>query len=66
MEEGIAQTAADDVKKAAPLAGDMRRLAENRAQNRQRMKQSPLMDAKTFTRDMENLLRDLWRKWVAE
>jgi protein O-GlcNAc transferase len=65
MGEGIAQTSADYVKKAIALAGDIGRLAEFRAGQRERIKHSPLMDAKTFTRDLENVLRDLWRRWVA-
>jgi predicted O-linked N-acetylglucosamine transferase (SPINDLY family) len=34
-----------------------------RAGMRERMKNSPLCDAKSFTRDLEAAYREMWRGW---
>ena len=47
------------------LAADLDRLAELRRSMRQRMQSSPLMDAKSFARDVEEIYRELWRRWCA-
>jgi predicted O-linked N-acetylglucosamine transferase (SPINDLY family) len=61
----IAQSPEKYLELARRLAGDRQRLAELRAILRQRMKQSPLMDIARFTRDLEAIYRDLWRRWCA-
>ena len=61
----IATTPAEYVDKAVRLAGDLPRLADIRSGLRQRMLESPLMDARSFARDMENCYRYAWRAWCA-
>jgi predicted O-linked N-acetylglucosamine transferase (SPINDLY family) len=48
---------------AARLATDLPRLAELRATLRARMRQSPLMDAPRFARNVESAYRQMWREW---
>jgi predicted O-linked N-acetylglucosamine transferase (SPINDLY family) len=50
---------------ARNLTGDATRLAELRATLRQRISNSPLMDAARFARNMEAVYRDIWRRWCA-
>jgi len=47
------------------LATDLPALAQLRATLRERLRASPLLDAEGFTRDLEALYRDAWRKWCA-
>jgi predicted O-linked N-acetylglucosamine transferase (SPINDLY family) len=62
----IAATSEDYVKIAFDVAADARLLADLRAGMRQRMRQSALMDAETFTRDWETICRSAWRRWCDE
>ena len=48
------------------LAGDLPRLQELRGTLRQRMQQSPLMDARRFARHMEQAYRQMWRRWCQD
>jgi len=66
LHELIAKTPEAYVEKAVSLAGDLPRLAEIRAGLRQRMLESPLMDASSFARDMEACYRQAWRTWCGE
>ena len=50
---------------ALSLATDLPALAQLRATLRERLRASPLLDAEGFTRDLEALYRDAWRKWCA-
>jgi predicted O-linked N-acetylglucosamine transferase (SPINDLY family) len=59
----IARDAEDYVRLAVNLAGDSSRLIELRASLRQRMSNSPLMDAKSFAREVEAAYRRMWEKW---
>ena len=52
------------IGKAAALAGDSARLAELRATLGRHMAASPQWDVKTFARDFEKTLRDIWRDWL--
>jgi protein O-GlcNAc transferase len=65
---GLTELAADNdqgfVDIATALAGDVSRLAELRRTLRERMSQSPLMDAKRFARSMEQSFRSMWEKWL--
>jgi predicted O-linked N-acetylglucosamine transferase (SPINDLY family) len=66
---GLADFAADSgdafVETAARAAGDLDRLAELRRTIRQRMAESPLMDARGFAREVEAAYREMWHKWCA-
>jgi predicted O-linked N-acetylglucosamine transferase (SPINDLY family) len=63
LQELAAQTPEQYVARAAQLAGDLPRLQELRATLRQRMQQSPLMDAPRFARGVEQAYREMWRRW---
>jgi predicted O-linked N-acetylglucosamine transferase (SPINDLY family) len=63
LAELAANTADDYVKIAKELAGDLPKLAVLRAGLRQRMAQSPLMDAPRFAQDIEAAFRHMWRQW---
>ena len=62
----VADTAEDYVRLAADLAGDVPLLSHLRGTLRQRMEQSPLMDAPRFARDIEAAYRAMWRQWCAK
>ena len=51
---------------AVALANDHERLLKLRANLRQRMRASPLMDAPGMARSLENAFRGMWRKWCAQ
>ncbi|HEX2970692.1 MAG TPA: tetratricopeptide repeat protein [Tepidisphaeraceae bacterium] len=61
--EWIADTRERYVEIAAELAGDLGRLAELRRSLRERMRQSPLMDAQAFARSIEGAYRQMWREY---
>ncbi len=61
----VARSWEEYVDIAARLAADLPALAQLRAGLRQRMATSPLLDARAFTRDLETLYRDAWRRWCA-
>jgi predicted O-linked N-acetylglucosamine transferase (SPINDLY family) len=65
LEELVAETPAQYVKIAAGLASDLSRLRNMRQTLRQRMKDSPLMDASRFARHMEAAYRSMWRQWCS-
>ncbi len=65
MCECIAQTQEEYVQKAVALANDLPRLISYRSALRQRMEQSPLMDAPRYARDVEAAYRQMWRMWCA-
>lgn len=64
---GMPQLIADDdaayVDRAVQLASDLPRLGNLRETLRERMRSSPLMDAVSFTRDLEEAYRKMWRDW---
>ena len=59
----IAADSQSYVRIAVDLAADLPRLAEFRTAQRQRMRDSPLMDAEQFARDVEAAYRQMWQKW---
>jgi predicted O-linked N-acetylglucosamine transferase (SPINDLY family) len=63
--ELVAERADDYVRIASELARDTQRLATLRSSLRDRMKNSPLCDAKGFTRSLEALLRGAWGEWCS-
>ncbi len=63
MSELIAPTPASYLELAANLAGNPDRLVELRAAMRGRLRNSPLMDAERFTRNLEAAYRQMWREY---
>jgi protein O-GlcNAc transferase len=63
LPELIARTPEEYVDIAVKITGDLPRLTEFRRTLRQRMKDSPLMDAKRFTKNIEAAYREMFRKW---
>jgi predicted O-linked N-acetylglucosamine transferase (SPINDLY family) len=59
----IANSVEQYVEIARSLAGDLPRLAQLRATLRGRMRQSALMDAAGFARDVEAAYRQMWQNW---
>jgi len=55
----------DYIEKCAALASDLRRLAEDRTNQREKMRISPLCDAVRFTAQLETTYRELWRQRCA-
>jgi predicted O-linked N-acetylglucosamine transferase (SPINDLY family) len=59
----IAETVNDYRSFAVSLAHEEARRAEHRANLRQRLLDSPLCDGDSFTRSLEEVYRQLWRRW---
>jgi predicted O-linked N-acetylglucosamine transferase (SPINDLY family) len=59
MEKWVAHSGEEYVEMAVRLAGDLAGLADTRTQLRQRMRQSPLMDAARFARNVEAAFRKM-------
>jgi predicted O-linked N-acetylglucosamine transferase (SPINDLY family) len=59
----LAQAPGDYVNLAVQLAGNPDKLAALRASLRERMTNSPLCDARTFVRHIEEAYREMWRRW---
>ena len=65
LPELAGKTPEEFVSIAAALAKDLPRLQGLRQNLRQRMEQSPLMDASGFARGIEVAYRQMWRRWCA-
>ncbi len=63
MPELIAKTPDQFIQIAVDLAGDLPRLQALRGDLRDRMRISPLMDAKRFARNIEDAYREMWKRW---
>ena len=63
LTELAGKTPDEFVRIAVELARDLPRLKELRSRLRQRMEQSPLMDASQFARSIEAAYREMWHKW---
>ncbi len=66
LKELAAETPEQFVALAAELAGNLPRLQELRSTLRNRMLQSPLMDASRFARHVEQAYRQMWRRWCRD
>lgn len=66
MTELIAGSEEDYVNIATALAQDRNRLETWRRELRRRLESSPLMDAESFTRDVEAKYREMWERWCEE
>jgi predicted O-linked N-acetylglucosamine transferase (SPINDLY family) len=65
LPELVAVDVDDYVRIAEDLAEDIPRLRELRGSLRQLLKQSRLMDATAYARDLEAAYRGLWTRWCA-
>jgi predicted O-linked N-acetylglucosamine transferase (SPINDLY family) len=65
LEDLVAETPDAYVDVAARLAGDLDRLAAERASLRKRLLASPIGDTRAYTRAVEAAYHDLWRSWCA-
>jgi protein O-GlcNAc transferase len=65
LPELAARSTEDYVRIATALASDLPRLTMLRSTLRQRMQQSPLMDAPRFARNVEAAYRQMWTAWSA-
>lgn len=63
LEDFIAQTKEDYVKKAVAFAKDTQKLANIRANLRQTLMASPMTNPETFTRGLEDAFRKIWVEW---
>ena len=63
LPEFVAHTPDEYVQIAVRFANDLPKLREIRAGMRERLKASPLLDAPTYTRNLETAYRTAWRKW---
>jgi predicted O-linked N-acetylglucosamine transferase (SPINDLY family) len=66
LPELVAQSEAGFLELARALALDRERLSQLRREMRERMRASSLMDEPGFTRDLEALYREAWRRWCAQ
>jgi len=65
LEELVAANPEEYLARAKALAGDAARLRGLRAGLRERMRASPLMDAKGFARSVEAAYQNAWTAWLA-
>jgi protein O-GlcNAc transferase len=65
LDELVAGSDAEYVRIAVALAQDGERLAALRAGLRERMRASPLTDARGYARDLEAAYRGIWRTWCS-
>lgn len=65
LEQLAASTEDEYVEIAVSLARDPAKLADLRAGMRQRLKNSRLLRAEEFVRDLEQAYRQMWRRWCA-
>jgi predicted O-linked N-acetylglucosamine transferase (SPINDLY family) len=65
LPEMVAETEDEYVRIAVELAGNIERLTSYRANLRDRMRESRLLDAPSFAREMEAAFRQMWISWVA-
>lgn len=63
LTEFVARNETEYTDIACRLSQDLNRLAELRAELRERMSASPLLDRLGFTRELERAYRMIWTKW---
>ena len=59
----MAESLAEYEELAVALAGEKNLLEKLHERLRQQMKQSPLMDAQSYVRDMEMAYEEIWSAW---
>lgn len=65
LQEFAAATPEELIETAVKLAGDLPRLAALRANMREHLAATPLFDQRRFTRNLENVYREVWRQYVS-
>jgi protein O-GlcNAc transferase len=65
LTELIGRTADEFVEIAKGLSANLERLSTQRAGLRDRMRASPIINAKAFAREIESAYRTMWVKWCA-
>lgn len=65
LPELVTESEDEYVRVAVELARDLGRLVDYRANLRGKMRDSPLLDAPAFTRDLEAAFRQMWMTWIA-
>ena len=63
LQDWVADSQEDYVRRAVQFARNPSTIPELRKSLRSRMRESPLMDARRFTRDMEEVYRRIWQSW---
>ena len=63
LPELVAHSPGEYVKTTVALARDLSRLSELRSTLRDRMKNSPVMNAPRFARNVERAYREMWQTW---
>jgi predicted O-linked N-acetylglucosamine transferase (SPINDLY family) len=66
LEDWIASSEEDYLRKALARATDVSGLAALRGSLRRRLQASPLMDEARFARDVEAAYREMWRTWCGQ
>jgi predicted O-linked N-acetylglucosamine transferase (SPINDLY family) len=66
LDELVASSPQDYLRRAASVASDRGRLAQLRGELRRRMAASVLTDATRFTRNLERAYRTMWASWCAD
>ena len=66
LPEWVAQSEQEYEDKAVAFAQDMAGLASLRGTMRARMQGSPVMDERSFARDVESAYEEMWRTWLGE
>ena len=61
----VATTPEQYVSLAVRLANDLKALARIRAELRERMRRSPVMDGPAFARDLGDAYRAMWQEWCS-
>ena len=64
LEQFVARSLEQYITAATALANDLALLSEMRTTLRQRMLDSPLMDASRFARDVEGAFLKMWSEWT--
>jgi len=64
--EWVGKDIEDYIRVGRELAADPARLATLRANLREEISASPLMDSPRFAREVEKHFREIWRRWCAE
>ena len=66
LNDWIAESPEDYVRRAVQFASNSATIAQLHATLRSIMIESPLMDQRRFTRDMESGFRQMWKTWCAQ